>query len=170
MMNRKPYFTGHQSSGFALIELLLVLIVISILMGSYFSRNNNPNDPRSTYQMSMSKAKDTACVANRAVLRSMIEIYRMNNPGKAVNTENLKAAGNNPPSCPSGGAYGFLADGRILCSVCDAKEFSELKASAAKGGSSAAGGKPHGDGAGSGGPVSKLQQIQNMPQTQLPPP
>ena len=108
--------TARHDCGFAFLELLLVLIVIAVLASSYFAVNRNAGDSRSTYQSSMGRANDAACKANRAVLKSMIEMYRLNNPGKAVNTENLKAAGNNPPACPNGGSYGFLPDGRIICS------------------------------------------------------
>jgi hypothetical protein len=101
-----------------LLELLIVLVVIAILAGSYFSRNQSTGE-QSSYQRTMSRSNDAACKANRATLRSMIEMYRLNNPGKPVTTENLKKAGMNPPSCPQGGVYGFKKDGTILCSIHD---------------------------------------------------
>jgi prepilin-type N-terminal cleavage/methylation domain-containing protein len=112
-MNMKTYLLPR---AFVLLELLLVVVIIAILAGAYFNRNNNPGDPRSTYQMSMGKANDAACKANRAVLRNSIEMFRMQHPGEPVTTENLQKTGVNPPSCPQGGVYGFTKEGTIICS------------------------------------------------------
>ena len=100
---------------FVLIELLLVLVVIAILAGGYFSKNNNIADSRSTYQMSIGRSNNTACLANRTVLKTSIEMYRMAHPNEPVDTEHLKAAGFQTPSCPQGGVYGFQADGTVTC-------------------------------------------------------
>lgn len=107
----------HRSTArraFVLIELLLVLIVIAILAGGYFGTKGS-DDSKSTYQRSMDTSRNSACLANRVSLRTQIQMFQMNNPGKPVTTENLQAAGYSVATCPDGGAYGFK-DGQILCS------------------------------------------------------
>ena len=102
---------------FVLIELLIVLVVIAILAGGYFAHPGTGSKASpSMYQTSMNKSGNAACTANRAALRTMIEMFRVNHPGEAVTTENLRKAGSNPPSCPQGGVYGFKKDGTIICS------------------------------------------------------
>jgi len=110
-------FHRHPSrgtSGFMLLELLLVIIVIAILAGGYFARDRGAAE-RSTYQHTMSRTDDAVCKANRATLRTQIEMFRLSNPGKPVTSSNLKAAGIQVPTCPQGGVYVFQADGSITC-------------------------------------------------------
>jgi prepilin-type N-terminal cleavage/methylation domain-containing protein len=104
-----------------LLELLIVLAVLAILAGGYFARNQTSENKQSVYEMSMQRSNSAACIANRAALRTQIEMFRINNPSTPITTENLQKAGVNVPTCPQGGAYGFLPDGRILCSIHDAK-------------------------------------------------
>ncbi len=114
MTMRKGFLAGAPRA-FVLIELLLVLVVIAILAGGYFSRNNNIADSRSTYQMSIGRSNNTACLANRTVLKTSIELYRMAHPNEPVDTEHMKAAGFQTPSCPQGGVYAFQPDGSVTC-------------------------------------------------------
>jgi len=106
------------SGGFVLIELLLVVVVMAILAAAYF--NHGPGEGpagQSTYQRTMTKSNDAACLANRNSLRTNIEMFRMNNPTAEVNTDNVTKAGYSVPSCPDGGAFGYTREGQLLCSV-----------------------------------------------------
>jgi prepilin-type N-terminal cleavage/methylation domain-containing protein len=110
-----------RNNGFVLLELLIVLVVVAILAGGYFSKNRTGENAQSTYQMSMQRSNNTACIANRAALKTQIQMFKMNNPTTPVSTENLQKASINVPVCPQKGAYGFTPDGNILCSYHDAK-------------------------------------------------
>lgn len=106
----------QKGRGFVLIELMLVLIVIAILAGSYFSQNRSANSEQGIYQISMNRSKDVACKANRAALMNTIQMFKMSHPTEAVTSENMQKAGYSIPTCPNGGAYGFTKDGKLLCS------------------------------------------------------
>lgn len=113
-MSTKCFRNSFVRGGFVLIELLLVLVVIAILAGGFFHKGTPTS--QSTYQMSMSRSKDAACKANRSTLRTTIEMFKMGHPGEPVTMENMQKAGVNLPTCPEGGAYGYTADGNIICS------------------------------------------------------
>lgn len=103
--------------GFVMLELLIVLVVVAILAGSYFGRGSGPKgDSQSTYERSMSKSQDAACLANRQALRTSIEMFKMNYPQTAVTTENMQKAGYSVATCPEGGSYGFTKEGTLVCS------------------------------------------------------
>jgi prepilin-type N-terminal cleavage/methylation domain-containing protein len=104
--------------GFAFIELILVVIVIAILSGLYFNNGGGgAQQAASTYQQSMDRSKATACLASRSAMRSVIMTYTMQNPGKPVTAEALKASGVNLNVCPEGGVITVAADGTLECSI-----------------------------------------------------
>lgn len=105
-----------QPRGFVLLELLVVLIVVAVLAGSYFGRGGPKGDSQSTYERSMSKSSDAACLANRNALRTSIEMFKMNYPQNPVTTENMQKAGYSVATCPEGGSYGFTKESTLICS------------------------------------------------------
>lgn len=103
-------------SGFALLELLAVLVIIAIITGVYFNRGESTKNEISTYQRNMEQSKGAACMANRVALRTSIQMWQLSNPGQALTVENLQKANINVPKCPEDGTYDFK-DGQIVCSV-----------------------------------------------------
>ena len=102
---------------FVLIELLLVVAVLLILSGGYFGyRRLTAEQERSTYDATVEKGATAACLANRAALRSSVEIFRMQNSRTPPTAENLAKAGIRFPPCPGGGVYSVAPDGAIVCS------------------------------------------------------
>lgn len=104
---------------FGLLEILLVVAVLAILMGGYFTYDRSVQQSASTYQMSMQRSNNAACLANRSALRSQAQMFQINNPSTPLTIENLRAAGMSVPGCPRGGEYQFLPDGNIHCSLHD---------------------------------------------------
>ncbi len=105
-------------SGFAIIELLLVVIVIALLSGWYFRDGSNPHQQAaSQYNVSMDRSKATACIAGRSAMRSAVLTYTMQNPGQPVTTEALTKAGVNLNICPEAGVITVSPDGSLLCSI-----------------------------------------------------
>ena len=107
----------NRHGAFVLLELLLVVAVLLILSGGYFGyRKLSAGQERSTYDATVEKGAEGACLANRAALRTSVEIFRMQNPRMPPTTETLARAGIRFPPCPGGGFYGVAADGAIVCS------------------------------------------------------
>lgn len=100
---------------FALLELLLVLAVLAVLGGFYFSRGSVSRPTRSSYEHTVDRSTGAACAANRTAMRSSLEIFRMNNPRAPLTTESLRMSGIILPRCPEGGSYTIAPDGSLIC-------------------------------------------------------
>ena len=125
VLTRRRFISGiargcgfrFRRGAFVLLELLLVVAVLLILSGGYFGyRKLTAGQERSTYDATVEKGASAACLANRAALRSSVEIFRMQNPRTPPTTETLARAGIRFPPCPGGGFYGVAPDGAIVCS------------------------------------------------------
>ena len=104
-------------SGFALIEIILVLVIIAVLSGWYFSKGSSPTEQAaSQYKHSMERANNTACLASRTALRTAIMAYSMQNQGKPLTRENLQAANIRIGVCPEQGQITVNTDGTLSCS------------------------------------------------------
>jgi prepilin-type N-terminal cleavage/methylation domain-containing protein len=104
--------------GFAFIEIILVLVVIAMLSGYYFSKGSPEQQAVSQYQYSMDKSKATACIASRSAMRGAIMTYSMQNPGKPLTKENLAADNIRIDNiCPEHGQITINSDGTLSCSI-----------------------------------------------------
>lgn len=105
-------------SGFALIEIILVLVIIGVLSGWYFSKGSSPSEQAaSQYKYSMDKSKATACLASRTAVRSAIMAYSMQNTGKPLTKEGLAQAGIKIDVCPEQGVVSINPDGTLSCAT-----------------------------------------------------
>ena len=101
----------------AMLELIIVVVVIAILSGWYFSKGgNSAQEAASQYQHSMERSNNTACLASRTGLKTSIQLWQMQNPGKPVNAENLSAANINTKVCPEQGQISITSSGDLVCS------------------------------------------------------
>jgi prepilin-type N-terminal cleavage/methylation domain-containing protein len=115
-MMRFKYPGITNTKGFAFLEILLVLVVILIMSGWYFSGKSPEQQAAGQYQMSMNRANDAACKANRQTLETEIQMWQMQHQGEPITTEALQKGGINMKSCPDGGTYTIGADGHLTCS------------------------------------------------------
>lgn len=116
---KKPALSlGKLNYGFAMLELMVVVIVLALLSGWYFNGGSNPHQQAaSQYNQSMDRSKATACIASRSALRSSVFNYTMQNPGKPVTVEALQQSGVNLKVCPEAGVISVSPDGTLLCSI-----------------------------------------------------
>ncbi len=114
MMSRRPSHTGR---GFALLEIMIVLVIIMILVGGYghFGGFGESVD-KGTVTSTMNRANDTACRVSRASAAGNIEMWEMSRVGQAATSVNLGEAGINM-RCPHSrtGAMYVYHGGEVYC-------------------------------------------------------
>lgn len=107
---------NNRIRGFALLEILGVVVIIAILAGWYFrSPLESQKEAASQYQQSMDRGNQTACLASRTALRTAIQMHMMQNPGKTPTKEELGRAGINLNVCPEQGDIQIAQDGNLTC-------------------------------------------------------
>jgi len=109
----------NKNSGFTLIEILFVIIVIAIIAAIALGRISTTT----------AVAKANACKANQSVMNLQIEQYRLNVgdwPGSLVTvTQDTDYFPDGEPECPSGGNYTMNGTTyRVDCDVTSPEEHS----------------------------------------------
>jgi prepilin-type N-terminal cleavage/methylation domain-containing protein len=103
--------------GFALIEIMAVLLILMILVGGYshFGGFGESVD-KGTATSTMDRANDTACRASRAAVAGNIEMWEMSHVGQAATSVSLAEA-NISMRCPHSrtGASYVLVRGTVYC-------------------------------------------------------
>jgi hypothetical protein len=115
-MRHKPVY----NRAFTFISILIALVIIAILTGYYFKKDEKTGDV-GLYMMSMERSKRAACLANRNVYEGYIQAWLASHPGEEVTPEKLRAAAYSVPTCPEGGTYTIEPDNTVSCSIHDKK-------------------------------------------------
>jgi competence protein ComGC len=106
-----------RSRGFSILSLMLALVIIFILVGSYSYLARDKETQISQYKTNIDRSKRVACMANRTTLETMIQSWQVTHLGEKPTIEKLKAANYSVPTCPSGGTYTIDEHGGVHCSV-----------------------------------------------------
>lgn len=100
-----------REDGFTLVELLMVVLVISILLGLAYA----------SFHFSISSSRDAACKANLKILRGAVDLYNMENhhqyPSSLHDLIPGYVDGDGGMSCPnSGEEYDYdPVTGEVTC-------------------------------------------------------
>jgi len=102
-----------RSRGFTIIGMLLALVIILILSGYYFKKDEVSE--KTYVQTQLDKSTNVACTANRQVLSTHIIAWSIAHPGEQVSSEKLRLDRVNVPKCPDGPEYIFETNGEVYC-------------------------------------------------------
>ncbi len=97
-----------------LLELLMVLAIIGILSGMYVAPGGGGAKAGGPV-LYVSRAKETACVANRAIAAIHAADFQINY-GHFPSIEEMQKVGTSVPGCPEGGKF-YVLDGKVYCTV-----------------------------------------------------
>lgn len=105
----------NNKKGFTFLSVLLALVIILILMKGYLGPDKDKE--KNWAQTNIDRSKDTACMANRTVVVTSINMWVVNHAGEEVTIEKLVAGGFSVPSCPGGGKYTIGPKNEVYCSL-----------------------------------------------------
>jgi len=103
---------GKNSSGFTLVEIMIVIMIIGLLASLSYPSYKNSRD----------KAQRTVCINNLRVLQYAADQYLLNDP---ESTEIPPGAldeyysREDTPECPSGGTYSLIITNGNAQAYCD---------------------------------------------------
>ncbi|GAB4322334.1 MAG: hypothetical protein Kow0059_17360 [Candidatus Sumerlaeia bacterium] len=81
-----------------MIGILMALIIVMILSGYYLWPKDDASPPLA--KVSIDRSRDVAYRANKQVLQTQIEVFRLNYPNQPVSLEALRRANMTIPECP----------------------------------------------------------------------
>jgi competence protein ComGC len=103
-MERELKERQERRAGFSMIGLLLVLVILFVLAGYYFtSPFERQKEAIGTYQYSTEKARNVVQGANLQVLQTSIDMWAMQHPGERCTIEKLQAEGRYTIPAPPAG-------------------------------------------------------------------
>lgn len=108
-------FLTNKSRGFTFIGILLALVIVMILGGHYFKKDEESQ--KRYVETQLDKSKDAACAANRNVLESGISSWMISHPGEKPTLEKLRRDRVSAPKCPEGPEYIFDDKGNVYCPI-----------------------------------------------------
>lgn len=111
MRLRKP---NTARRGFTVIGILMALVIILILSGHYLFPGSDGEAPLA--QTSIDRARDVSYTANKQVLYSQVQIFKMNYPNVPVTLEAMQRANVTIPQCPEC-QWILMEDGEIFSTL-----------------------------------------------------
>jgi len=106
-------FCPSRPKGFTFIGILIALVIIMILAGNYFKKDEETE--KMYVQTQLDKSRNAACAVNRQTLGAHITSWTISHPGEVVTVEKLRRDRINVPRCPSGVEYEIGTDGTVYC-------------------------------------------------------
>jgi len=109
-MNKRCFIhpsAGRSRTGFSMIGILLVLVIIFVLAGYYFGGSlEQQQQAVGTYQFTTQRARNVAEDANLQILQTSVDVWVMQHPGEPCTIEKLQSAGGySVPAPPAGKKY-----------------------------------------------------------------
>ena len=108
-------FFHNRSKGFTFIGILIALVIILILSGYYFKKDEVSE--KTYVQTQLDKSKTSACAANRQVLNAHITSWSIQHSGEQISIEKLQQDRVNVPRCPDNRDYILGPNGEVYCPV-----------------------------------------------------
>lgn len=104
-----------RSSGFTFIGILLALVIIMILGGYYFKKDEITE--KTYVDTQLDKSRNAACAVNRQTFSAHVASWSISHPGEKITVEKLRQDKVNVPRCPDNVDYEIGSNGEIYCPV-----------------------------------------------------
>jgi len=111
----RAFRRSRAERGFYLIGLLIVLIIIAVVLGKGYFRQD-PTTGATQAQMYIERSKDTACTADRLAMQADITQIGLLSGGGPPSIQALRAR-LGPRRCQAGGEFLLDAKGNVYCTV-----------------------------------------------------
>ncbi|MBN1900212.1 hypothetical protein JW926_02660 [Candidatus Sumerlaeota bacterium] len=108
-------FNHTHSRGFTFIGILLALVIIMILGGYYFKKDEISQT--SYVETQLDKSRSAACAVNRQTLSAHVASWSISHSGEQITVEKLRRDGINVPRCPDNVDYEIGSNGEVYCPV-----------------------------------------------------
>ena len=108
-------FKERRPRGFTFIGILLALVIMLILGGQYFKKDEESG--KMYAQTQIDKSKISACAINRQVLSTGITSWTIMHSREEVTLEKLRRDRVSVPRCPDGVDYIIGSDTEVYCSI-----------------------------------------------------
>lgn len=108
-------FKQNRSRGFTFIGILLALVIMLILGGQYFKKDEETEIMYA--QTQIDKSKTAACSVNRQVLSAGVTSWTIMHAGEEVTLEKLRRDKVSVPRCPDGVDYIIGSDTEVYCPI-----------------------------------------------------
>lgn len=106
-------YRQKRSRGFTFIGILLALVIIMILGGQYFKRDDVTQKMYAETQLD--KSRNVACSVNRQTFSAHVTSWTISHSGEKITVEKLRRDKINIPRCPDHVDYEIGSNGEVYC-------------------------------------------------------